>query len=311
MSPEHDALKLKVLAEVQKGFDWPDWLVSMDFDPETKIFTLTVSDREAVADQVASMAIDIESVLPIPDILIEIEESPPVELLLSGQAHLPVPPSGPTTGGDPIWHGDNGWGTLALASPQITIIDHEGNPQVVANALLGCNHILALLDQAQDGDAIGLYRTPGSATLNWHWKVTDAAVVPVDIALAEHSTPADLAMREVRGLGPVTSVAAPVHGERLFKCGARTSITTALDDGWETVMIGHYGNRQVNLRKTRPDFADVGDSGAAVLNEARQLVGIVIAGAVKPHGYITYYLPTIPLNAPQKPVDTLYLELEI
>ena len=67
----------------------------------------------------------------------------------------------------------------------------------------------------------------------------------------------------------------------------------------------------IKLRRTRPGFADVGDSGAAVLNDARQLVGIVIAGAHKPHGYITYYLPTIPLNAPTKPAHTLYLELDI
>ena len=309
MSPEHDDRKLRLLDEVQKGFDWPDWLVAMDADPETGIVTLTVTDTEAATDLVAGMAIAVDGARK--RITIEVEEGSPVELLLSGQAHLPVPPSGPTTGGDPIWHGKNGWGTLALASPQITIIDDTGNPKVVANAMLGCNHILGLLDKAVAGDAIGLYRAPASATLNYFWPVTNAALNPIDIALAELSTPADAAMREVRGLGPVTTVAEPVPGKRLFKCGARTSITTALDDGWETVQIDDYAKSPIKLRRTRPGFADVGDSGAAVLNDARQLVGIVIAGAHKPHGYVTYYLPTIPLNAPTKPAHTLYLELDI
>ncbi|HUE45142.1 MAG TPA: hypothetical protein VMO81_02715, partial [Aestuariivirgaceae bacterium] len=230
MSPEYDDLKLKLLDEVQKRLDWPDWLVAMDADPETNIVTLTVTDREAATDMDARMAVEIDGVRR--DITLAVEEGSPVELLLSGQAHLPVPPSGPTSGGDPIWHGKNGWGTLALASPQITIIDDTGNPKVVANAMLGCNHILGLLDKALAGDAIGLYRTPASATLNYFWPVTNPALDPIDIALADFSTPADAAMREVRGLGPVTAVAEPVPGERLFKCGARTSITTAFDDGW-------------------------------------------------------------------------------
>lgn len=308
MSPEHDDLKQKLLDEVQKRFDWPDWLVAIDADPEANVVTLTVTDRQAVANLDRTMAVEIDGAPR--DITIEVEEGPPAELFLFGQAHLPLPPSGPTMGGDPVWHGRNGWGTLALASPRITIVDDTGQQKLVANAMLGCNHILGLLDKAQNGDAIGLYRTPGSARLAYVWPVTNAGVDPVDIALAELSTPDDIAMREVRGLGPVTGVAAPVHGERLFKCGARTSITTALDDGWEPVKMAHYGNRPVKLRKTRPDFAGVGDSGAAVLNQARELVGVVIAGRQKSYGYISYYLPMLPLGTPNKP-NTLYLELEI
>jgi hypothetical protein len=308
MSPDDDDLELKVLQTLLDSREWPDWLVAIDADLEASVVTVTVTDRKAV-DLERSIAVEADGARR--DFAIRVEEGPPAQLFLFGQAHLPVPPSGPTTGGDPIWHGENGWGTLALASPQITIVDHTGQQNIVPDAMLGCNHILGLLDQAQPGDAIGLYRTPGSATLKYFWPVKDAAVDPVDVALAELSTPANTLMREVRGLGPVTGVAAPIRHERLFKCGARTSITTALDDGWGVLLTPQYGKPAVILRKTRPDFAGIGDSGAAVLNRARELVGIVIAGRLMPHGLVTYYLPTLPLGTPTKPANTLYLELEI
>lgn len=294
MAQETDDLQLKVLQQLLEVRDWPDGLVAIDADVEEGVITVTVTDSKA-AELERTMAVQLDG--GSRDFAVRVEEGPPAHLFLFGQAHLPVPPSGPTTGGDPIWHGDNGWGTLALASPQITIVDQAGQQQIVPNALLGCNHIMGHVDQAQPGDAIGLYRTPGSATLNWFWPVTDTTLDPVDVALAELSTTANTVMQEVRGLGPVTGVAPVVNRERLFKCGARTSITTAFDDMWGIVHVPDYADRNVILRKTRPDFADVGDSGAAVLNRARELVGIVVLGRHMPNGdHITYYLATVPVG---------------
>jgi hypothetical protein len=308
MAQEHDDLQLTVLQQLLEVRGWPDGLVAIDADVEEGVITVTVTDRKAARLE-RSMTVETDG--GSRDFAVRVEEGSPAQLFLFGQAHLPVPPSGPTTGGDPIWHGDNGWGTLALASPQITIVDHAGQQKIVANAMLGCNHILGLLDQAQPSDAIGLYRTPGSATLDYFWPVTDTTVDPVDVALARFTATGKTVMRDVRGLGPVTGVAATVNRERLFKCGARTSITTAFDDMWGIVPVPAYADRMVILRKTRPDFADVGDSGAAVLNRARQLVGIVVLGRHMPNGdYITYYLPTVPLGTGGAP-PALFLEVEI
>lgn len=244
------------------------------------------------------------------EVEVKVEDSPPFQFFLSGQAHLPVPPQGNIYGGDPVWHPLNGWGTLALSSPQVTIIDHTNTSRTVPNAVLSCNHILALIDRANSGDRLSNFRSRAICELNYFWPITNVAIDPIDLAIGRSQNLGDYQPREVRGLGQITGVSAPSNNERVFKSGARTSITTALDDGVGSLFVSYYANRSVFLRKTTANFADVGDSGAAVLNENRRLVGFVVGGLPTSAGMVTYYLPTRPLGDPA-PVTSLSVSISI
>ncbi|MBL8906334.1 MAG: hypothetical protein JNM20_06635 [Rhizobiales bacterium] len=243
------------------------------------------------------------------DFLVRIEEGPPAKLLAPDQSRLPVPPRGRITGGDAIWNPNGGWGTMAFATPTLTFVDHQDVRQVVNNAVVSCNHILAMLDLAQLNDQIVTFRKQVDLWLEYYWPVQDAAYSPVDIAVGQSSNLTAFAQNEVRGLGQVRGVTAAVDRERVFKCGAATSITTARDDGVGAIRMPYYKDRTVWLRKTTPDFADVGDSGSAVLNSNRELIGFVVAGRQTAAGIVTYYLPTAPLNASPSADPLLRLSL--
>lgn len=232
-----------------------------------------------------------------PNIIGRVEEGPPVKLFAPDQSRLPVPPRGKITGGDAIWNPRGGWGTMAFAAPTVTFIDHQDATRVVNNAVVSCNHILAMLDLAQPNDQLVTFRKETDLWLDYYWPVLDNSILPVDVAVGQSSDLSAFAASEVRGLGQIRGVAATVDRERVFKCGAATSITTARDDGLGAIQIPYYNNRTVILRKTTPDFANVGDSGSAVLNTRRELIGFVVAGRQTAAGIVTYYLPTAPLNA--------------
>jgi len=266
------------------------------------IIVFTVEDRSAV---------DLPNEIKIGafPFLVRVEEGGPVKLFAPDQSRLPVPPRGKITGGDAIWNPNGGWGTMAFATPKLTFVDHQEAKHVVNNAVVSCNHILAMLDLAQPNDQIVTFRKQTDLWLDYYWPVLDNNYVPVDVAVGQSSDLTAFAENEVRGLGKIRGVAAPADRERVFKCGAATSITTAKDDGVGAILIPYYNNRTVILRKTTPDFADVGDSGSAVLNANRELVGFVVAGRQTATGIVTYYLPAAPLGASPSPDPALRLSL--
>ncbi len=268
------------------------------------IIVITVEDRSKVEPQNET------SIGPV-RFLVRVEEGGPVKLLAPDQSRLPVPPRGKITGGDAIWNPNGGWGTMAFATPTLTFMDHRAKKHVVNNAVVSCNHILAMLDLALPNDQIVTFRKQTELWLDYYWPVLDNNYSPVDVAIGQSTDLLAFAENEVRGLGNIQGVATPVDGERVFKCGAATSITTARDDGVGAIKIPYYNNRTVFLRKTTPDFADVGDSGSAVLNTKRELVGFVVAGRQTAAGIVTYYLPTAPLAASQGADPLLRLSLSL
>ena len=241
--------------------------------------------------------------------LVRVEEGGPVKLFAPDQSRLPVPPRGRITGGDAIWNPNGGWGTMAFATSKLTFMDHQNARHVVNNAVVSCNHILAMLDLALPSDQLVTFRKQTDLWLDYYWPVLDNNFSPVDVAIGRSTNLVAFAENEIRGLGTIRGVAAPVDGERVFKCGAATSITTARDDGIGAIRIPYYNDRTVLLRKTTPDFADVGDSGSAVLNAGREIVGFVVAGRQTAAGIVTYYLPAAPLAASQSADPLLRLSL--
>lgn len=289
--------KLIALRGKDEGFVAAEFIVEdipsdkADDAKTVDILVVTVEDR-------SKFSFPEEMRIDFPDFLVRIEEGAPVKLFAPDQSRLPVPPRGKITGGDAIWNPNGGWGTMAFATPKVTFMDHLNARHVVNNAVVSCNHILAMLDLALPNDQIVTFRKQTDLWLDYYWPVLDTMIPPVDVAVGQSTDLTAFAPNEVRGLGKITGVAATVNRERVFKCGAATSITTARDDGVGAIQVPYYNNRSVILRKTTRDFADVGDSGSAVLNAKRELVGFVVAGRQSAAGIITYYLPTAPLAAP-------------
>ena len=92
--------------------------------------------------------------------------------------------------------------------------------------VVSCNHILAMLDLAQPADQIVTFRMQANLWLEYYWPVLDNSVPPVDIAVGRSGDLSAFVANEVRGLGEIRGVATAIDGERVFKCGAATSITT-------------------------------------------------------------------------------------
>lgn len=281
----------------------------LDKSEQVLVVVITVEDRSKSPDSNELLRRFGELKADGLPVVVRVEEGGPVKLLAPDQSRLPVPPRGKIAGGDAIWNPNGGWGTTAFATPTLTFKDHQGATQVVTDAVVSCNHILAMLDLAQPADQIVTFRMQANLWLEYYWPVLDNSVPPVDIAVGRSGDLSAFAANEVRGLGEIRGVAAAIDGERVFKCGAATSITTARDSGVGAIQIPYYNNRTVMLRKTTPDFADVGDSGSAVLNTKREIIGLVVAGRQTAAGIVTYYLPTAPLAAPASADPLLRLSL--
>lgn len=265
-----------------------DGLVALYLDPNIGKLVVTV---ERIPDVLEA------GFLANTGIEVVVEEGRPAKLLYASQMYLRVPPMSKIEGGDPIWHPANGWGTIAFARARIKFRDHQNNGRHLRNVVMGCNHILALLDKGVGNSPINSFRSTSMFALDYWWPVTNPAVDPVDVAFATGPSLTDYIPASVRGLGKITGIGTVTPGDRVFKCGAATSITTGIDGDKEYVNIPSYG-RHVNLRRVPPGFADVGDSGSAVLNKNNELVGIVVAGRETASGIVSYYLPIIPLNGP-------------
>jgi hypothetical protein len=304
MAPLKSELAASLLREFLQAEQPIEGLVAIEFVQEMD--SSKFDSKDAASVPIVVITVEDRSKVDLPNqikighapFLVRVEEGGPVKLFAPDQSRLPVPPRGKITGGDAIWNPNGGWGTMAFATPTLTFIDHQDAKHVVNNAVVSCNHILAMLDFALPNDQLVTFRKQTDLWLEYYWPVLDNNLPPVDIAVGQSSDLAAFAENEVRGLGDIRGVAAPADRQRVFKCGAATSITTARDDGVGAIQISYYNGRTVILRKTTPDFADVGDSGSAVLNANRELVGFVVAGRQTAAGIVTYYLPTAPLGAP-------------
>jgi hypothetical protein len=306
---DYDQKQLSVLKELEKALRGLPGLKAIDVDLNAGVCVITASDQaaEKLAKKVA-VSIDQQRV----ELTTILQDGPEAQLLFTVEGPLPIPPSGQVCGGDAIWDpAIRGWGTLAFSSLIVQMLDSTGTPiGPVNNAILSCNHVLARMDAALIGDQLATYAEPSSITLAGFLPITNLAVPPIDVAIGQTGAIAHTIPHEVRGLGSIQNVAIATSGLRLFKNGARTGITTAHDVGWGLVTVAAYGNRSVILRQTEPWFSDMGDSGSAVLDRYRNLVGIVTMGRVVNGVPITYYLPTAPIGA--TPLDpTVFVNISI
>ncbi len=247
---------------------------------------------------------------------------------------IPHAPSSILHGGDAVkndqaggWGDKDWWGTLAFAAQELTIEKEVAQNafewRTYQDALLSCNHVLARLDAGVPNvDTISSAQSGRHGVLADFLPVTDQSIRPVDVAIARlnHGQAAEFGV--IRGLGPITGIRQPTDhngGFRIFKYGAKTGLTAGVDVGWKrNLYMTAYGSRTVSLRKTSTDFADVHDSGAAVLDEHRNVIGIIVSGRINGNSRKnpSYYFPLVPLDeAPSLPGgvrhNAMYLKIGV
>jgi hypothetical protein len=211
----------------------------------------------------------------------------PLQIVFTGPI---LPAMRPAAGGDSVSGDGPGGDTGTICC----LVENDDRDRFI----LGCNHTLAGVNQAQvsmdtvrepgaadggqdPGDRFGSLVSYATIQLGgYHRNVIDAAI-------AEPAALTD-AGPGVRGIGPISGVApTPRHGDRLKKMGWKTGFTTGqvfATIDFTTDLAGQPALfvSQIMILGDDPatGFAQRGDSGAPVLTEdADELAGMVIAVA--------------------------------
>jgi hypothetical protein len=218
---------------------------------------------------------------------VEIDQVPSTLFL----AFTPPPQhAGPLMGGDPIWNNKGSWwGTIAFAALAGSKIKIEG--YACDNQCISCNHVL----YHAGGDVVSTPNYSNSMKLKWSHPPTGSTFV--DLAGAELNSGIPAIELNVRGLQKINGAVQPTDGIRVLKYGATTGLTTGKDLGAayrEVDSVGHAGE-YFWIRTVSGDFAEKGDSGAAVLDANRNLVGIVVGGKEGTPDE-KYYMPVLPMG---------------
>lgn len=215
-----------------------------------------------------------------------VQDTVPATLFYSSPQFVrPLQYNGPTMGGDPIWNNSGGWwGTITFAAGS-NPIKIEGN--LCAGQTVSCNHVLYVPGE----DLISTPNYHDSMTRAWNNVPTGPTWVDVAGANVHSFQTSPL---EVRGLGVIKSAVQPQPDIRISKYGATTGLTSGrdLDLAWRAVDDAHPMDTYL-IRRASGYFAAKGDSGAAVVDELGNLVGMVIAGKPGVPDEV-YYMQVLP-----------------
>lgn len=234
---------------------------------------------------------------------------PPVlfsSVMAGSSATLPLPPSGRSMGGDAIWQANAGHhGTAAFFASQLVVSatpHSSSNPApVLNNVALSCKHILAGLgNTAPIGSPVSMVLRPDELEL------VHKADEPIDAACASLDNPADYRYCEIRALGKIAGVRRPHRQMRVHKYGARTGLTSGVIG---RVFWWMSAGQALKVFEVRGRFACVHDSGAAVVNDARELVGLVFRGSAGDCNLdtVTYIMAAAPYRS-SPPIETFFVE---
>lgn len=103
----------------------------------------------------------------------------------------------------------------------------------------------------------------------------------VDAAIAEPVNPADVS-NEILQIGQISGIAEAALGMSLQKFGRTTSYTTDTVQQIDVVVNVNYGSNKIARfvdQIIAGPMSQGGDSGSAVLNDSKQLVGLLYAGS--------------------------------
>ncbi len=220
-----------------------------------------------------------------------VRNAKPARLLL-GPMPQPWQYSGPLMGGDAIWNDmARQWGTITFAAAAGSPVEIEGKS--CANQSITCSHVLYF--QGPDDVSTTLYSQ--SMKLGWATEPPNGAKW-IDLAGADILAGVPFSSMEVRGLRHIKGVKQPQAGIRVSKYGATTGLTSGRDLGWATVQLREGDPIRYGVKVVSGYFANVGDSGAPVLDADRNFLGLVISG-VPDKIDETYYLPVVPKGQPR------------
>jgi|GEM_PF-6049438 len=228
------------------------------------------------------------------------------------ESHPAPPPTRPSAtdyfmGGDACWidSSPSDWGTLAFAAHYIRIRDGAGTDIDINDGCLGAGHVFGW--KSAPGDLLSV---PGHAqALRFVGALPVAgAARPIDAALARLNNVAQATRGSVRGFPTLTGVATPMTGQWIAKNSAKSGVTAGLDEG--PVIIQADGVIFKGVRRTTPGFACCHDSGAAVLDQNQNFVGLIFAtqNAACNLRPCAYYIPARKFGDPVLP---LVYDLEI
>lgn len=213
-------------------------------------------------------------------------------ILLAGPVPKPWQYSGPLMGGDPIWNDvANQWGTITFTAGAGSPIEIEGKS--CANQSVTCSHVL---DFGGPYD-VSTTRYPQSMKLSWVTAPPNGTKW-VDLSGADILPGVAFSPLEVRGLRHIKGVKQPQTSIRVSKYGATTGLTSGRDLGWAMVQLWDGDTNLYGVRVVSGYFADVGDSGAPVLDADRNFLGLVVSG-VPDKIDETYYVPVLPKGQPR------------
>jgi hypothetical protein len=218
---------------------------------------------------------------------LDIERNAEPARLLLGPMPQPWQYSGPLMGGDAIWNdAARQWGTITFAAAAGSPIEIEGKS--CANQSITCSHVLSF--QGPDDVSTTLYSQ--SMKLGW---ATDPpnGTKWIDLAGADIKAGVPFSPLEVRGLRHIKGAKQPQVGIRVSKYGATTGLTSGRDLGWAMRQLRDGDPNQYGVRVVSGYFANVGDSGAPVLDADRNFLGLVVSG-VPTEIDKTYYVPVLP-----------------
>jgi hypothetical protein len=207
--------------------------------------------------------------------------------LLLGPMPQPWQYSGPLMGGDAIWNDmARQWGTITFAAAAGSPVEIEGKS--CANQSITCSHVLYF--KGPDDVSTTLYSQ--SMKLGW---ATDPpnGTQWIDLAGADIRAGVPFSSMEVRGLRHIKGVKQPRPGIRVSKYGATTGLTSGRDLGWAMKQLMDSDTTLYGVRVVSGYFANVGDSGAPVLDANRNLLGLVVSGDPDEIDE-TYYVPVLP-----------------
>ena len=156
-----------------------------------------------------------------------------------------------------------------------------------APMLLGNYHVFALDEDGAPGDALAQPGPPdGGACPQFlaGWLVRSSVGGEVDCAVAAPSRPV---VRWIADIGPIAGTAKPAIGQRVRKRGRTTGVTYGTIDTIDLTQQISFGTELVTLTNqinVIPDttrnaqFGARGDSGAVLVTDDNEIVGLYMAG---------------------------------
>jgi hypothetical protein len=319
MARDIEAENQQILDEITKAI-WPlDELVSVgpvarDPDDASVISCpVTVTDL----DQVSVAAIENAGNSLSPSVKVTVGKGAKAVYAAPcpGETGNPLPPPNHPTpseyfmGADACWRDSAPaeWGTIAFAAQSIRIRNGAGADISATNGCLSAGHVFGW--QSVPGDLLSVPGHPHALSFVGLLPVINA-VRPIDAALAKLVNTAQASLGAVRGFPQLQGVKAPATGMWIGKNSAKSGVTAGLDKGAINLPVG--GILYQGVRMTTPGFACCHDSGAAVLSQKQEFVGLIFATdpLACDHRPSAYYIPARKFGAPSSPT-VFDLEIDI